>query len=115
MPVTPHQLRPLCTPLIVLLRAAPAQAAETPSQLAARHHCLACHAVDETRTGPSFSDVAQRYAGKAGTLAYLRERLKLGGSGAWGSTPMPPENVPPAELDRLLAWILNNPASDNPR
>jgi cytochrome c len=30
----------------------------------------------------------------------------FGGSGVWGAIPMPPNNVPDADLKTLVEWIL---------
>jgi cytochrome c len=84
----------------------PLQAAETPKQLAARHQCMGCHAVDEARAGPAFQSVAERYAQTEAALSQLLEVVKAGSVGRWGSTPMPPEAVPDAELKRILEWVL---------
>lgn len=99
---------------VALLPGMPLHAAETAQQLAARHHCLACHAVDEARAGPAFAEVADRYAGQPDFLPRLRERLKSGGAGVWGSTPMPAEDLSDAELDRLITWIVNDRATPTP-
>jgi cytochrome c len=82
------------------------QAAETPKQLAARHQCLGCHAVDEDRAGPAFQRVADRYAPINAALPQLLKVVKAGSVGRWGSTPMPPESVADAELTRILEWVL---------
>jgi cytochrome c len=82
------------------------QAAETPRQLAARHQCLGCHAVDEARAGPAFQQVADRYATTEGALPQLLKIVKAGSVGRWGSTPMPPEAVPEPDLTRILEWVL---------
>ena len=62
--------------------------------LARRFGCLACHGVDKAVVGPSFRDVAARYAtGSAGAVrdadVKLVAKLKTGGAGAWGTIPMP--------------------------
>jgi cytochrome c len=92
--------------LLGLLLSFPLQAAETPKQLAARHQCFGCHAVDEDRAGPAFQHVADRYAQTDGALLHLLKVVKAGSVGTWGSTPMPPESVPDAELTRILEWVM---------
>jgi hypothetical protein len=38
--------------------------------------------------------------------AKLAQKIKNGGSGVWGQIPMPPNNVPDADLKTLAEWIL---------
>ena len=91
----------------LLLLAPPlATAATDASPLAAKYNCQACHTVDKKLVGPSYKEVAAKYAGDAGAAAKLEQKVKNGGSGAWGAIPMPPNNVPDADLKALVAWIL---------
>lgn len=76
-------------------------------ELAKKHNCLACHAADKKVVGPSCKEVAARYAGDSGALVKLEKKIKSGGSGAWGAIPMPPSNVPDADLKVLVEWILS--------
>jgi cytochrome c len=84
--------------------AAPARADEA---LAKKYNCLACHQVDKKVVGPAYKDIAKKYKGQAGAQAKLAEKVKKGGSGAWGPVPMPPNPaVPDADLKKLVDWIL---------
>jgi cytochrome c len=83
--------------------AAPAQADEA---LAKKYNCLACHQVDKKVVGPAYKDIAKKYKGQ-NVAAKLMEKVKKGGSGAWGPIPMPPNpTVPDADLKKLVDWIL---------
>ncbi|MEP7063473.1 MAG: c-type cytochrome [Betaproteobacteria bacterium] len=86
-------------------------AAPTPGEVGtalARHAgCIACHAVDARVVGPSFREVAARYHDDAGAPARLVAKLRDGGSGAWGSVPMPAQSLPDADARALLRWILD--------
>ena len=62
--------------------------------------------MDKKIVGPSYKEIAAKYAGNAGAVAQLEQKVKIGGSGAWGATPMPPNNVPDADLKALVEWIL---------
>jgi cytochrome c len=84
------------------IEAAPTDA--TP--LAAKYNCQACHAVDKKMAGPSYKDVAVKYAGDSAALTKLEQKIKNGGSGVWGAIPMPPNNVPDADLKTMVEWIL---------
>ena len=74
--------------------------------LSAKYNCKACHAVDHKVVGPGYKDIAKKYAGDASAAAKLATKIKSGGSGAWGAIPMPPNNVPDADMKPLVAWIL---------
>ena len=75
-------------------------------QLATKYNCLACHAEDNKLVGPAFKDVAKKYAGDAGAGAKLAGKVKSGGSGVWGSIPMPPNNEPDGDIKAMVDWIL---------
>jgi cytochrome c551/c552 len=71
------------------------------------HACSACHAADRRVVGPSFREVAQRYAGDPGAAARLAQKIRNGGQGAWGSVPMPPATaISDADLAKLVEWVL---------
>ena len=85
--------------------AAPAMAS---LELATKNACTACHAVDKKLVGPSYKDVAKKYAGNAKAEAMLAEKVKKGGVGVWGQVPMPPNaNVKDADVQTLVKWILS--------
>jgi cytochrome c len=94
-----------CT-LIVSGASAAVDAAKA-KQLAQKYNCLACHAVDKKLVGPSYDDVAKKYKGDSGAEAKLIAKVKAGGSGVWGQIPMPPNNVPDADVKTLVEWILS--------
>jgi len=76
-------------------------------QLATAKNCMACHAVDKKLVGPSYKDVAAKYAGQADAVAKLEAKVLKGGAGVWGPVPMPANaQVTPAEAKQLVAWIL---------
>lgn len=69
--------------------------------------CVACHAVDKALVGPSFRSVAARYRGDAAAPARLAQKIRAGGAGVWGPTPMPPNaGLSDADLKQLVDWIL---------
>jgi cytochrome c len=86
--------------------AAPAQASEA---LAKKYACVACHNVKGAKTvGPTYEQVAKKYGGQKDAEAKLAEKVKKGGQGVWGQTPMPPNaNVPDADAKALVKWILS--------
>ena len=76
------------------------------TQLMQQHNCQACHAVDKKLVGPAFKDVAKKYASDSSAPEKLAQKIKTGGAGVWGPIPMPPNNVSDADLNKLVAWIL---------
>ncbi|MFO1322934.1 MAG: c-type cytochrome [Burkholderiales bacterium] len=75
--------------------------------LAKASACTACHGVSEKLVGPGFREVAARYAGDAGAEARLVSKVRAGGTGAWGSIPMPAQpQVKDADARSLVQWIL---------
>jgi len=87
-----------------LLSAAPAFAN---ADLAKAKNCLACHATDKKLVGPSYKDVAAKYAGQKDAVATLATKVQKGGVGVWGQIPMPPNpQVSEAEAKTLVEWIL---------
>ena len=96
----------VCSGLLFLAPAAGAAAADA-TALATKYNCTACHTVDKKLVGPSYKEIAAKYAGDASAAAKLEQKVKNGGTGAWGSIPMPPNNVPDADLKTLVGWILS--------
>ena len=91
---------------LVLAAALPAQAQE---DLAKKHLCTTCHVVKGTKTiGPTYADVAKKYAGQKDAEAKLVDKVKKGGTGVWGQVPMPPNAaVPDADVRALVKWVLS--------
>ena len=91
---------------LVLTAALPAQASE---ELAKKHLCTTCHVVKGAKTiGPTYADVAKKYAGQKDVEAKLADKVKKGGQGVWGQVPMPPNAaVPEADTKVLVKWILS--------
>ena len=76
-------------------------------QLATTKNCMACHAVDKKLVGPSYKEVAAKYAGQADAAGKLEGKVLKGGSGVWGPVPMPSNTqVSADEAKKLVAWIL---------
>jgi cytochrome c len=77
-------------------------------ELAKKHNCLACHAVDKKVVGPSYKDVAAKYRGDKTAEAKLFDKVKKGGVGVWGQIPMPPNaTVPDEDIKTLVKWVLS--------
>ncbi len=75
--------------------------------LATAKNCMACHAVDKKLVGPSYKDVAAKYASDKTAVDKLAAKIVKGGSGVWGPVPMPANaQVNDAEAKKLAAWIM---------
>jgi cytochrome c len=75
--------------------------------LANSKNCMACHAVEKKLVGPSYKDIATKYAGQADAVDKLSGKVIKGGAGAWGPVPMPANaQVSDADAKKLIAWIL---------
>jgi cytochrome c len=95
------------TVAVGLLAAAPAMAN---LELAKKSNCMACHSVDKKVVGPSYQEVAKKYAGDKGAEAALAKRIKGGtaanGGQKWGAVPMPPNAISDADATALAKWVL---------
>lgn len=92
---------------ICTLLSASAATAFADQALATSKNCMVCYAVDKKLVGPAYKDVACKYAGQSDAAAMLATKIVKGGSGVWGSVPMPPNgNVSDAEATKLASWIL---------
>ena len=89
---------------LTLSAAVPAMADQA---LATAKNCMACHAIDKKLVGPSYKDVAAKYAGQKDAVDKLAAKIIKGGSGVWGPIPMPANaQVNDAEAKKLAAWAL---------
>jgi cytochrome c len=75
--------------------------------LAQKKNCMACHALDKKLVGPSYKEVAAKYAGQKDAVDKLAQKVIKGGSGVWGQVPMPANaQVNEAEAKQLVTWIM---------
>ena len=73
-------------------------------KLAQKHTCTACHGMTSKILGPSFTDIHKKYG--ANSAATLAAKIKAGGSGVWGSVPMPAQaQVPDADIRAIADWL----------
>lgn len=98
-----------------LLLAGQAMAANAPAPKEAAA-CMACHDATANKIGPSYKDVAAKYAGKKDAKATLAGRILKGTAPGQGwqkagkaSMPVMPPNaaVKPADADKLAEWVLS--------
>jgi len=78
------------------------------ADLAKAKNCLACHAVDKKVVGPSYKDIAAKYASDKDAAGKLAKKIREGGVGVWGQIPMPANpQVSDAEAQTLARWVLS--------
>ena len=78
------------------------------ADLAKAKNCMACHAVANKVLGPAFKDVGAKYAGQKGAEDKLVQKVLKGGSGVWGTVPMPANaQLNEAEARTLVKWVLS--------
>lgn len=118
-PITPEEIRPIVDylatyynrdappPVETAAEAAAAPAANPAQKLLTANACIACHAVDRRLIGPGFREIAERYRSAPGAADLLARKIRDGGSGAWGPTPMPPHpQLATGDLGILVGWIM---------
>ena len=91
--------------LFALVLSSGAHAVE-PAAIAQSKGCLSCHSVDAKIVGPAYKDVAKKYAGNKAAEDQLVKKVVGGGSGVWGTMPMPGGMATEAEARVLVKWIL---------
>jgi len=80
--------------------------AEKAKGIAGKSACMSCHGLNNKIVGPGFNEIANKYKGNKNAVPTLAKKIKVGGSGVWGSTPMPPNNLTDADAKLLVEWIL---------
>lgn len=86
--------------------------------LAKAKGCLACHTVDKKMTGPTYKDVAKKYAGQKDAVQKIAQTIIKGTPAPAGVgwqkegkalLPFMPPNasVKPDEAEKLAKWILS--------
>lgn len=94
---------------VAVMGAGLASPAHASLELIKKARCVACHTVDAKRVGPGYREVAEKYKGQADAAAHLFEKVRHGGTGAWGQIPMPPngeDKISDADLKVVVQWIL---------
>ena len=56
--------------------------------------------------GPGFTQVAEKYKGRADAIEYFKGRIKSGGTGNWGDVLMPPmSQLSEPDLETIARWL----------
>ena len=77
--------------------------------LAQKSNCFSCHSIDKKVVGPAWKDVAAKYRGDTSAEDKLIAKVSKGGSGVWGSVPMPANSpaVKDADIKALVKFLLS--------
>ena len=101
-------MRIILISLLAVSAAAAAQQASNGEQLVKESDCSSCHAPDRKVVGPSYADIAKRFAGEPGAADKLAARIREGGSGNWGDVAMTPHpDLTKAQAKEMMTWILS--------
>jgi len=78
------------------------------AELISKSDCLTCHKSTEKYIGPSWNDIAIMYSNPSDSIINkLSNKIKIGGFGPWGVTPMAPHlSKTKEELDAIVKYIL---------
>ncbi|RTY92049.1 c-type cytochrome [Flavobacterium sp. RSP46] len=77
-------------------------------KLIAKSDCIGCHKLDKKLIGPSYLDIAKKYALNDKNVAYLSGKIIKGGSGVWGSIPMSAHaSLKKNEANSMAKYILS--------
>jgi len=76
--------------------------------LVGKSDCLTCHKIDDKLIGPSYKDIATKYAGAPNdVITALASSIIKGGSGNWGNVPMTPHpTLSQEEAETMVRYIL---------
>ncbi len=70
--------------------------------------CRTCHKDDAKLIGPSYQDVAKKYANNPENVKMLAGKIIKGGQGVWGEIPMSPHpNVSEDDAAAMVEYILS--------
>ena len=70
--------------------------------------CLTCHKIDDKLIGPSYKEIANKYAGAPNdVVTALARTIIQGGSGNWGNVPMTPHpSISQEDAETMVRYIL---------
>ncbi len=77
-------------------------------EIEAKSDCATCHKIDERLVGPSFKEIANKYAGADEAMVdSLAGKVLTGGAGVWGQIPMTPHpNMSKEDAVTVVKYVL---------
>ena len=104
---TALQVKALRNALVVVAASGIAFSSMANEALARKNDCLGCHAVAVKLVGPSYKDVAAKYAGQTDAADQLSASIRNGSVGKWGDIPMPAHpKLSATDAKKLAEWVL---------
>lgn len=97
--------------VIVAATMPPAAVTAGPAETAASAGCNLCHVASAGTMGPSYQDIAARYADNADAVDTLFASTRNGSTGVWGDMPMMAVDaaiIGDDDLKAVIAWILEH-------
>lgn len=77
--------------------------------------CSACHLPNENLVGPAYDSIAKRYAFNWASVDALADKIRLGGTGNWGTIAMTPHpDISRSEAQQMAYYILSLDAEPEP-
>jgi cytochrome c len=96
---------------LIALAPNPAVAGASGKTLVTKSDCLGCHSIganEPKKLGPNYFTVATKYAGDKKAADMLSNTIRKGGSGHWGSIPMPAHpSMSEDDAETIATWILS--------
>jgi cytochrome c len=76
--------------------------------LVAKSDCLTCHKIDDKLIGPSYKEIAIKYADAPNdVVTALAKKIINGGVGNWGNVPMTPHpSISQDDAETMVRYIL---------
>ncbi len=70
--------------------------------------CFTCHKIDDQLNGPSYREIANKYAGASDSeVSALAKKIIDGGSGVWGEILMTPHpSVSQEDAEKMVRYVL---------
>ena len=75
------------------------------AEIAMEKGCFGCHTLSTKRIGPPYREISAKYQKDPIPVSALATKIRNGGSGVWGTVPMPPNPITTEEAETLARWI----------
>ncbi len=77
--------------------------------LVSKSDCFSCHKINDPLTGPTYVDVAKKYANYPDTIVeHLANKIIHGGNGVWGEPSMTPHaGISQEDAQAMVKYILS--------
>ena len=77
-------------------------------RLIAQSDCKTCHNKNVQTIGPAYVAIAERYPNNEDNVAYLVNKIKVGGTGIWGNQVMTPHpDLSESKIEKMVDYILS--------